>query len=87
MRESETKAQNKKAGSMRAKIDVAPPDDVSEPHAFETHAGLHEKDLAVLVTFLLILIAALLMLDARRGYVFEAVAQQHGEGAVAIPPM
>jgi hypothetical protein len=40
----------------------------------------------IAVTFLLVLIASLLMLEARRTYVFEAVTAQARDGTV-VPPM
>lgn len=42
---------------------------------------------SIAVTFFLVLIASLLMLEARRTYVFEAATAQAGDGTVGVPPM
>jgi hypothetical protein len=47
----------------------------------------HASWQAMAVTFVLVLIASLLMLEARRAYVFELVTSHARDGTVGVPPM
>ena len=47
----------------------------------------HASWQAMAVTFILVLIASLLMLEARRAYVCELVTSQARDGTVGVPPM
>lgn len=57
-----------------------------EPDGAPARYDTHTTWRALMVTFVLVLIASLLMVEARHSYVFQLTAQ-HADGIVAVPPM
>lgn len=59
----------------------------SEIPALPRQFPWRDTTLGLVLTFTLVLIASLLMLEARHTYVFKLTAERNLEGIVAVPPM